>query len=233
MLEQLVHPMNLAAHVAAGAIGLGIGLVPLASTKGGAAHRLWGRRFAWLAGVATATAALAVTFGSPPGTLVAVTLSAGYQFVGSLRALALRDRGPTWIDATLALAAISVSALLLVRMDAGSASFPPAIGYPTLGFVLAVALYDLSRHAWADLWRRRARPLDHGLKMTGVYFAMASAGAGNLLRGFQPWSQVLPSSIGMLVMIALAVANLRARPAPYVMNPSGAGKFIRFGKMLE
>jgi hypothetical protein len=79
-----------------------------------------------------------------------------------------------------------------------------------------VVIYDVSRHAWPQLWLRRIRPLDHGLKMTGFYFAMASAGAGNLLRGWQPWSQVLPSAIGVTVMTVLAILffrkQTRARP---------------------
>lgn len=52
----------------------------------------------------------------------------------------------------------------------------------------------------------RARPLDHGLKMTGAYFALASA--GNLFRDLQPWSQVGPSILGFAVRIALALAYL-------------------------
>ena len=45
--------------------------------------------------------------------------------------------------------------------------------------------------------------------MTGVYFAMMSAGAGNLLRGFQPWSQIVPSTLGMAVMLTLGIVYFR------------------------
>jgi hypothetical protein len=196
-------------HLIAGAIGLLIGLVPLLSSKGGRTHRRFGRMVVWLGAVVLGTALFSVSQGGAPMALTAVTLSAGYQYVGSLRALALRDRGPGWVDALLAFAAITLAAWMLMQNAPGNASWPPALAYGTLGFLATIVIYDLSRYAWRPLWQRRIRPLDHGLKMTGFYFAMASAGAGNLLRGWQPWSQLLPSMLGTLAMLALTVAYLR------------------------
>ncbi len=200
---------NAVIHLAAGAVALMIGLVPLLSTKGGHAHRRFGRVVVGLGGIVLATALFSVVRGTAPMALAAVTLSAGYQYVGSLRALALRDRGPGWLDALLACGAVAFAAWMLIQGKPGGASWPPALAYGTLGFLAMVVIYDLSRHAWPQLWLRRIRPLDHGLKMTGFYFAMASAGAGNLLRNWQPWSQVLPSAFGIVAMFALAYAYLR------------------------
>ncbi len=185
--------------------------MPLLSIKGGAAHRRWGRSFAWLAALVVGTACFAVLFGSPPGALVAVTVSAGYQLIGGLRALQLRDRAPNGWDAALAIGALLLIARMLLTMGPGTASFTPAIGYATLGYVAAIALYDLSRHAWGSLWSRAIRPLDHGMKMTGVYFAMLSAGAGNLLPGLQPWSQLVPSTLGMMAMLILTLVHFRTK----------------------
>lgn len=198
-------------HIIAGVIALGLGLVPLLSTKGGRTHRRFGRAVVALGAVVLGTALYGVFAGTAPMALTAVTLTAGYQFIGSLRALALRDRAPGWPDALLACTALALAALLLLRGGPGTASWPPALAYGTLGFMAMIALYDLSRPLWPQLWQRRARALDHGLKMTGFYFAMASAGAGNLLRDWQPWSQLLPSAIGLVAMLVLAVAYFRQR----------------------
>jgi hypothetical protein len=198
-------------HIGAGAIALCIGLVPLFAAKGARTHRKFGRIVVALGAIVLATALYGVIAGTAPTALIAVTLTAGYQYVGSLRALALRDRPPGWFDALLACVALSLAGLLLLRGGPGTASWPPALAYGTLGFVAAIALYDLSRHLWPLLWLRRARTLDHGLKMTGFYFAMASAGAGNLLRGWQPWSQLLPSALGTLAMFALVYSHLQQR----------------------
>lgn len=139
---------NLLMHVSAGAFGLMIGLVPLLSVKGGATHRRWGRRFAILAAIVIGTACFAVLFGSPPGALIAVSLSAGYQLISGVRALYLRGRVPNVWDATLAMGALLLVSMVLLTMGPGTASFTPVIGYTTLGYVTAIALYDLSRHAW-------------------------------------------------------------------------------------
>lgn len=197
---------NIIVHVAAGGLGLVLGLVPLLTLKGGYHHRIWGRWFVGLASITIATASIGVLSGASPSALVAATLSAGYQFTGGLRALALKGCAPGVIDGLLAVVALVLIGVLLATMGPGTPSWSPAIGYSTLGYVGMVALYDLSRYAWPRTWTRVARPLDHGLKMTGTYFAMASAGAGNLLRDLQPWSQIMPSILGVLAMLALSVA---------------------------
>jgi hypothetical protein len=203
-------------HIAAGVIALMIGLVPLLSAKGGRAHRRFGHVAIGLGAIVLVTALIGVVFDDAPMALAAVTLSAGYQYVGSLRALALRDHGPGWIDALLACLAVVLAAWMLIQAKPGSDSWPPALAYGTLGYLATVVIYDVSRHAWPRLWLRRIRPLDHGLKMTGFYFAMASAGAGNLLRDWQPWSQLLPSSIGLVVILIFAILFFRrqARALP-------------------
>ncbi|BDU20933.1 hypothetical protein [Dyella sp. GSA-30] len=203
------HQLNVGAHIAMGVLGLLAGLIPLCSSKGSTIHRRAGRVFVYLAGVVLATAVIADVFFPVPMTLVAVTLSASYQYVSSLRALHLRTSPPGLLDAALAGATLLACGFFIMSMGKGNASFTPAIGYSTIGYVAIVAIYDLSRGFWGELWLRRVRPLDHGLKMTGVYFAMLSAGAGNLLRGLQPWSQILPSVVGTLVLIALAVRYIR------------------------
>lgn len=203
--------LNVAVHVTAGALALAVGLVPLFSTKGGPRHRRWGRVFVVVGGIVIGTAVIGLLIASPPMALVAATLAAGYQYVGSLRALSLRDRAPGVVDAALACTALGLAAVLLYRMGPGTASWSPTIGYSTLGYVAALVVYDLSRHFWPRVWLRSARPLDHGLKMTGAYFAMASAGAGNVLRDRQPWSQLLPSMIGTVVMLALWIVYVRGR----------------------
>lgn len=203
------HEINVVAHVSAGALALLIGLAPLLSAKGGARHRGFGRAFVVAGAVVLATALIGVVFFDPLPPLIAASLAAGYQYLSSLRALALKDRGPGVLDALLALTALGGCAALYAFMGPGTSSWTPAIGYSTIGFVGAVAVYDLSRHLWSGAWRRHARPLDHGVKMTGAYFAMMSAGVGNIFRDAQPWSQVGPSALGLIAIVALTMAFLR------------------------
>lgn len=186
---------QLVLHVVAGSAGLGLGLAVLLVPEGGLRHRRWGRIFAMLAGLVVLSAVLALWRGDAVRVplLVSLTLAAGYQLLGALRALALRARGPGWIDAVLALAALASAALIARRYDPQHSAMPAEVAYVSLGYTALIALYDLSRHAWSQHWLQRVRRIDHGLKMAGVFFAMLAAACGNLLPHWQPWSIVAPN----------------------------------------
>ena len=199
-----LHTVNIATHVGAGASALGLGVLALFSRKGGRLHRRVGWVTAGLGGVALLTATVAILIFHPPAPLVAATLSAGYQYMSGLRSARLRGGRLGWPDIALALTSLALVVVLIHWMDSGTRSWSPAIGYSTMGFIAVMALYDLSRPAWFRTWQARVRPLDHGVKMIGFYFAMMSAGAGNLLPQWQPFSQVAPSALGLIAMIGFA-----------------------------
>lgn len=196
---------NILTHVATGATALLIGLIPLFSRKGGPLHRWSGRATAGLGAVVLSSAVLAVILFQTPAPLVAATLTAGYQYLSGLRTLSLTRRGPRLPDTLLSVLGVGLALLVAFKMGQGTASWTPAIGYTTIGYLATMTAYDLSRPLWVGVWYRRVRPLDHGVKMIGFYFAMLSAGAGNLLADWQPLSQVLPSAIGMVAMIAFVI----------------------------
>lgn len=195
------HEVNIGVHVVTGVLALLLGVVPLLSRKGGVLHRWSGRATSGLGFVVLSSAAVAVFLFDPPGALAAATLTAGYQYASGLRALAITHRGPEVSDLLLALTGLGLAGFLALQMGKGTASWTPVIGYSTVGYLVTVTVYDLSRPLWLAAWRR-IRPLDHGLKMTGFYFALLSAGSGNLLERWQPWSQVIPSAAGLFAMAA-------------------------------
>jgi hypothetical protein len=200
-----VNDINLVIHISMGTVGLVCGLLPLLSAKGGRIHRRSGRVFVILAGIVLGTAILADLFLKEPTALLVATLSATYQYVGSLRALMLRTRAPSMVDAWLVCAALGGCAWIVLSKSPSTTSWSPMVGYSAAAYVACIALYDLSRNLWATYWLKHARTIDHGLKMTGCYFAMLSSGAGNSLRHLQPWSQVVPSTLGILVMATMLV----------------------------
>jgi len=199
------HALNILTHVATGGLALLIGLLPLFSRKGVPLHRWSGRATAGLGLVVLFSAALGVILFQPPAPLVAATLTAGYQYLSGLRSLSLTRRGPRLPDTLLAILGLGLALLVAVQMGKGSASWTPAIGYTTIGYLLTMTVYDLSRPLWVGVWYRRVRPLDHGVKMIGFYFAMLSAASGNLLEAWQPLSQVLPSAMGVATMVGFVI----------------------------
>lgn len=203
------HFANVLTHVICGATALACGAGALMSVKGGGPHRLAGRFFVAFGGVVLITALIGLTLFGGPAPLAAASLAAGYQYLSSLRALALAKKGPGWVDFGLALGGLAACGCFALAMGSGTRSWSPALGYSTLGVVSAVIAYDLSRHFWRAAWLRHARPLDHGVKMTNVYFGMLAAGVGNTLRDFQPWSQLLPTMLGIPVLAIVVASYLR------------------------
>ncbi len=203
------HSLNILVHLSAGVLALGLGLFPLLSAKGSRLHMMSGWLFVAAGIFVIGGAIIGVTFFPQPVPLMMVTLAASYQFIAGLRSLPRFGPGLNLFDALWALCALAGCAAIAMGMSHGSRSWSPAIGYGTMAFLIPVALYDLSRHFWAGAWRGSVRLIDHGLKMTGAYFAMASAGLGNLARGWQPWSQFVPSIFGLFVMGLLLMLFIR------------------------
>jgi hypothetical protein len=216
-----LHTANVAIHVAAATFALVVGLVSLFSAKGGAAHRKAGKFVLPAAIIVAVTAVIGVVVDPSRPALTAITISATYQLVSGMRALwlgglwlrGLRNRPLGVIDAIIAVAGLSAALWLLIAMGPSTPSFTPAIGYSAIGFVTLLCCYDLSRFAWQELWKRKVWPIDHGLKMVGFYFALVSAAAGNLLRDFQPWSQLIPSVIGVIALTIFAAFYFRRTSA--------------------
>lgn len=203
-----IHAFDVAAHIALGGVGLAVALGAILSRKGGRLHRGVGGLFVFCAGGVLLTAVLAEFVRPPKAWLFAATLSMAYQYIGSLRVLALKDRGPGRLDAVAAVSVIGAGAGLaawFARLTPAQIGVSAA-GWGALGWLVTVAAYDLSRPLYPILWRSRLRPLDHGIKMTGAAFAMASAAAGNLLVAFQPWSQLLPAILAPVVMGVITLA---------------------------
>lgn len=208
------HQLTVLLHVAAGSLALGVGIVPIVTRKGAPAHRRAGWWFIALGAVVVACADLSCIAWPQPGPLVVATVAATYQYVGGLRSMRRFGSAPGRLDAAMSLGALATCVVLAFRMGPGEASWTPAVGWPVLGTVAAIALYDLSRHWWADAWRRHVRPIDHGLKMTGVFLAMLGAALGSLLPHWKPWSSLAPAVMAPIldgVLIALYVHAHRRR----------------------
>ena len=207
-----LQPINIYTHVIAGGLLLAIGLISMLSQKGGVWHIRAGRIYFKLYLVVLVSAVIGIIFFRSPPALMAITLSACYGFFSGIRALKIKAIGPQLLDNIISVCAIAAGVLLLTIMSKnGSASWSPIMGYSVVGITTTIALYDLSRNFWVKTWTHKIWPVDHGLKIVGNYFAAASAASGNLIRDFQPWSQILPSIIGTVLSIVLIYLYLRGK----------------------
>jgi uncharacterized membrane protein len=218
--ESLPHTANVVVHVAFGTLALGMGLVALLVRKGGRLHLRFGRVFLWCLAVVIATAILGVVAFGFRAFLGVITLLAAYQGYYGYRTLQTRSTGPQAQDAIVSIVGLAAVALFLWFLESTRTPWSPVVVYPTLGTLGAVALYDLVRFAFPKRWLQHTWFYEHLIKMLGAYNAVVSAFAGTVLAAWQPYSQILPSALGLVAMAGF-IAYFRTRPRPSRMDDLG------------
>jgi hypothetical protein len=142
--------------------------------------------------------------------LAVLTLLVGYWLYSGVRALRIRDTGPTAGDAVASCCALLSVVIFLYYLPSVRYPWVPSIIYSTLATLTAVAVYDLARFAFPRNWFESLWLYEHVVKMIGAHGAIVSAFAGTVLPFWQPFSQILPPAIwtafqlGFVIHIALA-----------------------------
>ncbi len=85
----------------------------------------------------------------------------------------------------------------------------PVIIYSTVGTLLLVIAYDFIRYLipasiYGNLWL-----YEHIYKMIGAFTALLAAFSGTVFPNYKPYSQVLPSVLGVLLQIGFIVFYAR------------------------
>jgi uncharacterized membrane protein len=203
------HLLNLATHVGAGGLAIMLGFAVLARTKGDATHRRWGLRFVGLTTIVVATAALGLAVFRWMPLFALLTLLVGYQLLGGWRAARTREAGPQRLDLGFALLAVALAAVI-VPTALHDPMVARAVVIGSTGALGTVLSYDLFRFVAPARWHTVAWRYEHLYKMNAALFGMISAFVGNTVRAWQPWSQLLPSVIGVLAILVQAWRLARA-----------------------
>lgn len=201
MSFSLPHLSNLALHVGAGIAAIGLGLALLAAAKGTPLHRRRGRVFVLLTLVVCATAVVGnLAFRFIP-LFAVLTLLVTYQLLSGWHVLYTRTAGPNRVDALLSACAIAWALALLPALRGGAGA--PSVVYASLGALAVLLVYDTARWCFPRRWHAALWRHEHIYKMVASLFGMLSAASGNLVQVGQPWSQLLPSVLGMLTIALL------------------------------
>lgn len=208
----LPHLLNLAIHVGAGIAAIALGLLLLARVKGTPAHRRQGRIFVLLTLCVCATGVVGSIFFRFVPLFAVLTLLVGYQLLSGWHVVYTRAAGPDRIDALLAVCAAAGALGLLpaLRQAAGETGAAPVVVLSTLGALALLLAYDAARWCFPRRWHAVLWRHEHIYKLVASLFGMLSSATGNLVRVGQPWSQLLPSLLGMVVV---AVCIWRAHRA--------------------
>lgn len=194
------HLVNLGIHVAAGTVALAIGLTMLAKAKGTPSHRRMGRIFCYFTLVVCCSAIVGTIFFRFVPISAVLSVLVPYQLIGGWRSAYTRDRGPSKVDAICTLIATAFTiALLPTVLEYPSQA--PIVVHSSLGALATILFYDAIRWLFPCQWYRMLWKYEHGYKLIASIFAMLSAFVGNVVRIGQPWSQIAPSAVGVLVIL--------------------------------
>jgi hypothetical protein len=125
------------------------------------------------------------------------------------------------------LALVSVG-YFLYYFHAAGLYWSPVIVYSTLGALLLVIAYDFLRYLVPAGRYQRLWLYEHIYKMIGAFTALLSAFSGTVFSHYQPYSQFLPSVLGVILQIGFIgyyathsaiKANLRSTPPPDAKTP--------------
>ena len=221
--ESWPHTANVVVHVLFGTLALVLGLVQLVTRKGGASHRARGRWFLGSVWIVVGTATTGIVLFRPRADLVAVTLLTAYWAWSGLRALRTRHVGPVAQDALVSVCALVASVLLVLYLQTARVPWAPAVVYSTLATLVVVSLYDLARFAFPARWFETLWLYEHLVKMIGAHSSVITAFSGTVLWAWQPYSQLVPSTLWVAAMIGYVVRiRRRGASSPRVVSDVAA-----------
>ncbi len=204
----LAHLANILLHIGSGTVAILIGFYLLMRPKGSAEHRRWGRRFGFFTAVVVISAATGLLLFRFLPLFAVLTVLVGYQLLSGWRVIYTQAKGPALQDACWT-ALTAAGALLLTPILLARHQGDPAVLWSTLGALCCILLYDSLRWLFPAWWHARLWRYEHLYKMIASIFAMLSALAGNVLRDWQPWSQLVPSVLGILLILGFGFQQAR------------------------
>jgi uncharacterized membrane protein len=197
------HLLNILVHIGAGIAAMALGFYVLWKPKDAIRHRRRGRVFVLLTAVVCLSAAIGNAVFRFMPLFAVLTVLVSYQLLSGWHVIYTRTKGPDALDASLLLGAALLSAMLVRRLflDGAMAGASASVLWSTLAAVAMLLAYDAARWLFPRRWHATLWRYEHIYKILGCLFGMLSAAVGNTVRVGQPWSQLAPSVIGLVVVI--------------------------------
>lgn len=203
------HLLNILAHVGTGLAAMALGFYLLWKPKGTRQHRRVGRMFVYLAVVVCGSAAAGIALFRFLPVFAVLTLLVSYQLLSGWHVVHTRDAGPNAVDAALWMGAAALAAWLMAHLAGREASSPVLVS--TLAALGTLLTYDAARWLFPKPWHGTLWRYEHIYKLVASLFDMLSAAAGNTVRAGQPWSQLAPSVLGVIVIAWFWARTWRAQ----------------------
>ena len=192
-----IHQLNIVIHVLAGIVALVAGLTAIFIRKTSKRHKQYGRLFMWMIVIVITTGLIGVFVFKRNNFLLVITLLSGYTCYSGIRSVRLGGQRPASIDHSIALLVIAAACYYLYYIRSTGLYWSPVIIYSTMGALFIVTIYDLFKLFLPPATLKMMVMYEHTYKMISALSAIASAFTGTIFPGFKPFSQFLPSVIGL------------------------------------
>jgi uncharacterized membrane protein len=211
MIMETLHKLNILTHVMCGSAALLLGFVALLVNKGKRTHKRVGNVFLVFMAVVILTGLLGVfVFGRNTFLLVITALSGYFGFSG-YRTLQTKSNQPKLLDILVALASLATVVYFLYYMSEIGLIWAPVVIYSTVGTLLAIIAYDLLRYLIPKAAYGRMWLYEHIYKMIGAFSALLAAFSGTVFKAFQPYSQIVPSAIGIALQVGFILYYIKKK----------------------
>ncbi|MFK7811950.1 MAG: hypothetical protein AB8B59_05615 [Maribacter sp.] len=201
----LSHQINIIIHVISGSLALVIGIIAMATRKGGRAHKKSGLVFLFLVTLVITTGLIGVFIFNVNTFLLVITLLSGYEAYSGYRVLKLKSNTPKSQDILVALLALASGVYFLYYFKSIRMYWAPGIIYSTVGALFLLIAYDFLRYLIPKNRYKKLWLYEHIYKMVAAFTALFAAFVGTVLPQYHPYSQFLPSIFGTLLAIGFIV----------------------------
>lgn len=201
----LPHQINIVIHVISGSLALVLGIIAMATRKGGKAHQQSGRIFLFLVALVIITGLIGVFIFKVNTFLLVITLLSGYEAYSGYRILKLKSNTPKVLDIVVALLTLTSGIYFLYYLKSIGMYWAPVIIYSTIGTLFALITYDFLRYLIPKNRYKKLWLYEHIYKMVAAFTALLSAFVGTVFPQYHPYSQFLPSIFGTLLAIGFIV----------------------------
>jgi uncharacterized membrane protein len=196
-----MHIVNITIHVLAGSTALLFGITALFTKKGGYLHKKAGNIFLILLFLVVLTGLIGVFVFKRNGFLLIITLLSAYQGFSGYRVLQVKNNRVKLTDVIASLVTLGTAFYFICFLKETGFYWSLVVVYSTIATLFLVIGYDFIRYLIPQEKYKSIWLLEHIYKMTGAFTALLSAFAGTVFPDYKPYSQILPSLLGLLVAL--------------------------------
>lgn len=207
----MIHQVNIIIHVVAGVTAMLVGALALLVAKRSHLHIRLGRLFLKLLSVVVVSGFVGWLFFRSTNFLLMLTLLSGYVGYAGWRTIRLKEKRTANYDALVAIVALSLGILFLTELKKQDGNWNPVVIYSTLSALALVTVYDLLKHFWLHSWLKTWWIYEHIYKMISAFSATLAAFTGTVLPDYKPYSQILPSTFSMILIVVMIFRQASAQ----------------------